>query len=564
MPRILILDEHQEIHDEYRKILAIDAKIAHEESRPTEENLNLKYFNGVLPTFEIDSALSILEAREKIESSVKEKNPYCLLILDFAMATAEGEFWVARNLRWMDKNMQFIMTVDTTHPVWEPFTIHAGYMDFLSIIKKPFAPLELQFAALSLSEKWRMKTINNEQINALARSNELMIVEKMKADQANTAKSEFLANMSHEIRTPLNILMGINEVLSNTELTEEQLNYLSISTRSGEQLLRLLNNLLDLSKIEAGKETVVAREFNTSSFFSNILQTFKFKADTFNVKFSSHLGAHLPKALICDNNKFKIILSNLIDNAIKFSSNESVFVKFIREEDLADGTVLIKGIVKDTGIGMPKQSLDRIFKSFVQIDSSRAKKYPGTGLGLSITYNYIKLMGGSITVESEEGKGSEFTFILPMKIGASDKLDVEAKPPAPQKKISDHLRILLAEDNEENVQLMKIYMEKEDVEIDVGINGQEALDLYHQNKYDVIFMDMQMPIMDGFEATKTIRKHEEDNNLPRIPLIALTAFSRSNEIDACLTAGCDDVFRKPVKRTKIISYLQSLIDQPEN
>jgi len=556
--KVLIVESSKEKFENLKSILTIKrdhfsslSKVDPQNNVPTVPNFGFSYADSG------ENAIELVREAELAE------DPFCLVVMNIDLARLKDSFFYPREIRKIDTQIQFIILTTTDNEYWEHISGVLGKRDFLAVLTSPFKPIQLQQLAIVFYEKWRLTKIANKKLSEVSAAYDLMVVERMKADQVSNAKSDFLSNMSHEIRTPLNILLGINEVLQNTNINSEQENYLKIAARSGDQLLKLLNNLLDLSKIEAGKETVVASQFSANKFFNNLFQVFKFKADSSNVKLITKVSEDLPECLIADSNKLKIILSNLIDNAIKFSENKKVTVSISKELSSKNGKIYIKGIVSDTGVGMPKEFMDNIFKSFMQADRPGSKKYAGTGLGLSITNKYVELLGGRIEVISKLNEGTKFSFIIPMQVSEDKDIEEETVFYEVQKKLSNQLNILLVEDNEESAQLIEIYLEKEDCELDIAVNGKEGLKLYYENNYDVIFMDMQMPVMDGFEATKAIRKYEQEKKRPRVPIIALTAYSRSNELDACISAGCEDVFRKPVKRSKIISYLHSIVGQTD-
>ncbi len=559
MEKVLIVEKSKTKFEEFRNILTF-------ENQPFSNVITTKNQNNIkkFPKFTFDYAENGDKALDLINKADTDNNPYCLVIMDIDLTRLNDDFFYPREIRKIDNYIQVIVLTTSENEFWKKVSQTLGKRDFLMILKHPFRPIELQSKAVVLFEKWRMTKIANNKISEFSEAYEQIVVEKMKADQANNAKSDFLANMSHEIRTPLNILLGIHEVLSNTELSEEQSNYLNIATRSGKNLLHLLNNLLDLSKVEAGKEYAVDIEFSSKIFFKHLFETFQFKADSLNVKFITEVSEDIPSYLIGDSEKLKIILSNLISNAIKFSENKKVTVNITKDTKAIAGKVYIRFVVSDTGIGIADDDLHRIFESFIQLKTVRPKKHAGTGLGLNIADRYVSLLGGGLTAKSKINEGSKFSFVIPLKLSEKQNDDEKEENLAPAKanlKLSQPLNILLVEDNEENVQLIQIYLEKENCKIDVAENGQEAVDLYQKNQYDVIFMDMQMPVMDGFEATKIIRSIEKEKQNRKTPILALTAYSRSHEMEACRRCGCDDVYKKPIKRRKIIAYLQNIIDR---
>jgi signal transduction histidine kinase/ActR/RegA family two-component response regulator len=525
---------------------------------PTKEDRqnNISKF----PSYSFDHVRDGESALSRVSQAVDEENPYCLAVMDINLAKMGDSFFYPREIRRTDTNIQLIITTEQDNPYWEEVAEVMGKRDFLLIQTLPYKPIEMQQNAMVLYDKWMKTKVTEVELSQAHEAYEMMAIEKMRADQSNSAKGDFLASMSHEIRTPLNILLGIHEVMQGTELNEEQKRYVEIANRSGEQLLHLLNTLLNLSKIEAGKETEDRTEFSTGLFFEELFQGFTIKADLNRVNFETQVGEDVPEYVIADKEKLKVILTNLIDNAIKFSKDCDVKVSVSNESRTLKDRVHIKFMIEDTGLGMAEDDLKKIFKNFYQAKSNANQGYRGTGLGLSLTNKYVSILNGEISVISELNQGTTFDVILPMIVAEKPKAPSQKPERVPKTNLSRGLKILLVEDNPDNVELMQIYLKNEKCCLDVAENGKIALEMHENGQYDLILMDIEMPVMDGFEATKTIRRLEKERKERSMPIVALTAFSRSNEIEACMKVGCDDVLRKPLKKARLMAFLQNFID----
>ncbi len=357
---------------------------------------------------------------------------------------------------------------------------------------------------------------------------------KQEAEHAAKAKSDFLSIMSHEIRTPLNSVIGTTYHLIEEKPRKDQLEELNNLKNSSEYLLTLINNVLDYSKIDAGKLELELVNVNLQQFCSNIYNVFKSIAETKGIMLNFNYDERLPEIVEMDKTRVNQILTNLIGNAIKFTEEGSVSLnisKGVSEGQVAE--VIFK--IEDTGIGISNDLRGRIFQSFEQASSSTTRKYGGTGLGLSITKQLVEQMGSKIYLESELNKGSVFYFSLNLAI----KDDLEANGERSEFKLTNY-KVLLVEDNDMNVLIAKRLLEKWEMKVDVAGNGQEALDKVESADYDIILMDLQMPTMDGYEATRILRKKGY-----KLPILALTASAMFEKATKTSRAGLDGVVTKP-------------------
>lgn len=407
------------------------------------------------------------------------------------------------------------------------------------------------------------KVISNRIATELAQKVTMQRLIDMKdiAEKSSKVKSEFLATVSHELRTPMNGIIGASGLLEESKLDENQIELVDIISSSANNLMKLINDILDLSKIESDKIEIIEHSFNIHSFVQDLLKTFQFTTKEKGIRLSSDIPEELLGTFIIgDSSRLRQVLVNLIGNAVKFTDEGEVYFKIYLLQQ-SERMVNLKFEIIDTGIGIREENHDMVFEQFSQVDQSHSREHPGTGLGLPICKKLVHLMNGEISFSSKPGVGSTFFIEMPFKkdTEVSVKIPSDKTETLAYKNIEErqNFKILLAEDNPINVKVIQKILAKANYSCDHATNGQKALLQFEKQPYDLVLMDIQMPVMNGIEATKKIR--EGDDSKSKVPIIAITANAMQSDRQACLESGVNCFLTKPINKIELLNTIDEIL-----
>jgi signal transduction histidine kinase len=505
-----------------------------------------------------DFALNGLEALAKIEQGTE----YGMVLTDINMPEMDGLTLLSK-IREAKRNFKTVVVSAYGDMGNIRTAMNRGAFDFIT---KPIDLKDLEVTiqkTLRETEQIRQGMAAKENLEKAIIEKDAALIEKEKAEEEKRFQHMFLANMSHEIRTPMNAVIGMTRLVLNTELNPQQLKYVQAIRISSENLLGIINDILDVSKIEAGRIEFEKIPFRLEEVYSNLHSVLNFKAEEKSLQLV--LNAEPTPDLEGDPTRLNQVLINLVGNAIKFTERGSVTVN-CRVLSNANNSVRLQFSVSDTGIGIPEDKIQSVFEIFNQAGKDITRKFGGTGLGLSICRQLIEMQGGTISAESKEGKGTTFTFEIEYGIAESMGAAKESvEEPGISRERLKQARILLVEDNEFNrivaVDTITEFLGK--ANIGIAGHGQEAIDMLLKSEFDLVLMDIQMPVMDGFEATRHIRANFT-SPLNRIPILAMTANATQEEIAKCLECGMDGHIPKPFDPEVLFRQMSRLLEANVN